>query len=127
MEKPCDVNSSIIGLRFNSITVDYKPTPEISPLSRTIKIDSCAVRMDTYNGLSFVLFFFPAIFDVVDRTKSIEHRTFDSSMLSNGISRFVSKVRSENFSHIRVLSNFDGETNSKTYKLFAEFAKYYCK
>jgi len=53
-----DDNLPIIGLRFNSIKVDYDAIAKLPALNRTIKFNACAVRVDIYNSLSFELFCF---------------------------------------------------------------------
>ncbi len=128
MKKSSDMNLPIVGLRFNSIKIDYNAISEISTLTKKINIDQCAIRVDIYNSLSYELFcFLSAKFHVLDSRKTIRYRTFDSSVLSNDLSNFVYKAFSENLSHIRILCNSDNETNDKTYKSFAEFSKYYRK
>jgi hypothetical protein len=63
----------------------------------------------------------------LDRTKRLQNRTFDSSILANDISKFVLTAENESASRIRILSNFDDRTNGKNYMSFTEFAKYYRK
>ena len=42
--------SPVIGLRFNSIRVDYSIAATSSAGPRSIKLAPCAVRVDIYNG-----------------------------------------------------------------------------
>jgi hypothetical protein len=64
---------------------------------------------------------------VLDRTKKLQNRTFDSGVLATDISKFVSSAHTENASRIRILSNFDERANEKSCLPFKEFAKYYRK
>jgi len=41
----------VIGLRFNSIRVDYSASTTASALPRTVKVAPCAVRVDIYSDL----------------------------------------------------------------------------
>ncbi|CAF1010978.1 unnamed protein product [Adineta steineri] len=100
--------SPVIALRFNSIRIDYN-TIASSTTTRAIKFPPCAVRVDIYN----------------DRTKKLQNRTFDSTVLSSDISKFVGSANAENARAIRVLSNFDDKTNGKHYITFGAFSKYY--
>ncbi len=63
----------------------------------------------------------------LDRTKKLQNRTFDSSILASDISKFVSSAHTDIASRIRILSNFDDKSNNKTYVPFSEFAKYFRK
>jgi hypothetical protein len=58
MKKSPNVNSSIFGLRFNSIEVDYRAIAMKPVSNRTIKPNQCAVRVNIYRSLSFELFCF---------------------------------------------------------------------
>ncbi|CAF1106330.1 unnamed protein product [Rotaria sp. Silwood1] len=109
MRKSTDINSPIVGIRLNSIKVDYKPMTSTASMSKAIKLAPCAVRVDIYN----------------DRTKNLQYRTFDSLILAIDIRKFVSTAHTENGHHIRVLSNLDDSTNAKNYKSFTDFDKYY--
>ncbi|CAF4878580.1 unnamed protein product, partial [Rotaria sp. Silwood1] len=109
MRKSTDINSPIVGIRLNSIKVDYKPMTSTASMSKAIKLAPCAVRVDIYN----------------DRTKNLQYRTFDSLILAIDIRKFVSTAHTENGYHIRVLSNLDDSTNAKNYKSFTDFDKYY--
>lgn len=42
--------SPVIGLRFNSIRVDYSTVATSSTGPRPIRLSPCAVRVDIYNG-----------------------------------------------------------------------------
>jgi hypothetical protein len=64
---------------------------------------------------------------ILDRTKKLQNRTFDSGVLATDISKFVSSADTENGSRIRILSKFDERANDKSYLPFKEFAKYYRK
>lgn len=43
--------SPVIGLRFNSIRIDYTALSGASSSNRAVKLPQCAVRVDIYNGL----------------------------------------------------------------------------
>ena len=43
--------SPFIGLRFNSIRIDYNSISTSSANTRTVKLPPCAIRVDIYNGL----------------------------------------------------------------------------
>ena len=49
----CVSSSPVIGLRFNSIRIDYNAVTTLPVVSRTIKTSPCAVRVDIYNGKCF--------------------------------------------------------------------------
>ncbi|CAF4906657.1 unnamed protein product, partial [Rotaria sp. Silwood1] len=51
--KSTDINSPIVGIRLNSIKVDYKPMTSTASMSKAIKLAPCAVRVDIYNGFLF--------------------------------------------------------------------------
>ncbi|CAF3567972.1 unnamed protein product, partial [Rotaria sp. Silwood1] len=53
MRKSTDINSPIVGIRLNSIKVDYKPMTSTTSMSKAIKLAPCAVRVDIYNGFLF--------------------------------------------------------------------------
>ena len=59
-----------------------------------------------------------------DRTKKIQNRTFDSSILATDVSKFVSSAETDEASSIRVLSNFDDRNNTKSHTPFSGFIKY---
>jgi hypothetical protein len=63
----------------------------------------------------------------LDRTKKLQNRTFDSSILANDISKFVSSAHTDTNSRIRILSSFDDRANGKNYLSFNQFDKYYSK
>lgn len=65
--------------------------------------------------------------DNLDRTKRIQNRTFDSSILASDISKFVSSAETESAGRIRILSNFNDRVNEKNFILFTVFSKYYRK
>jgi len=46
-----DENSPIVGLRMNSIKIDYDSIATSPASCRTIKQYNCAVRVDIYNSL----------------------------------------------------------------------------
>jgi hypothetical protein len=71
--------------------------------------------------------FFFEVFHFLDRTKKLQNRTFDSGVLATDISKFVSSAHTDTASRIRILSNFDDKSNTKTYSSFADFAKYFRK
>ncbi|CAF0805019.1 unnamed protein product [Rotaria sordida] len=114
MRKSTDINSPIVGIRFNSIKVDYKPMAASSSTtttttSKTVKLPSCAIRVDIYNN----------------HTKQLQNRTFDSSILAIDIRKFVTTAHTQNGSYIRVLSNLNDLENATNYKSFKDFDKYY--
>ncbi|CAF1318521.1 unnamed protein product [Rotaria magnacalcarata] len=109
MRKSTDVNSPIIGLRLNSIKVDYETNSSASATSKTVKIYPCAVRVDIYNN----------------RRKQLQYFTFASSILVMDIKKLINTAHTENGSHIRILSNLDNQTNAKNYKSFKDFEKYF--
>ncbi|CAF3753177.1 unnamed protein product, partial [Rotaria sordida] len=114
MRKSTDINSPIVGIRFNSIKVDYKPmaassTTTTTTTSKTVKLPSCAIRVDIYNN----------------HTKQLQNRTFDSSILAIDIRKFVTTAHTQNGSYIRVLSNLNDLENATNYKSFKDFDKYY--
>ena len=123
-----DENSPIVGLRMNSIKIDYNSIATSPASSRPIKQYNCAVRVDIYNSLLTKLFHMPlSIFDLLERTKKLQYRTFDSGILAIDISKFVSTAHTEKASYIRVLSTLDNRTNNKTYRSFTDFDSYYGK
>ncbi|CAF4585095.1 unnamed protein product [Rotaria socialis] len=109
MRKSADDNSPIIGLRLNSIKVDYKTNSSAAATSKTVKTSPCAVRVDIYNNTK----------------KHLQYHTFDSSILVMDIKKFISTVHTKNCSHIRILSNLDDQANAKNYKSFKDFEKYF--
>ncbi|CAF2533148.1 unnamed protein product [Rotaria sp. Silwood2] len=109
MRKLTDIDSPIVGIRLNSIKVDYKAIASTVSASKSIKATSCAVRVDIYN----------------DRTKKLQYRTFNSSILALDIRKFVTTAYTENGNHIRILSNLNDSINVKNYKSFKDFDKYY--
>jgi len=68
-----------------------------------------------------------SIFDLSERTKKLQYRTFDSNILANDINKFVSTAHSEKASYIRILSSFDNRTDNKPYRSFTDFDRYYGK
>lgn len=74
------------------------------------------------NGKHFLWFFY--LFLILDRTKKLQNRTFDSNILATDISKFVSTSDSVNNDSIRVLSSFDDKTNAREYLSFQLFSKY---
>jgi len=44
-------SSTVIGLRFNSIRLDYNSIATQPATNRSIKLPPCAIRVDIYNGL----------------------------------------------------------------------------
>jgi hypothetical protein len=73
------------------------------------------------------LFILSTKFDLLDRTKRAQNRTFDSTILSIDISNFISTLHTEDGNHIRILSNFDDIKNRKSIKSCNEFTRYYGK
>jgi hypothetical protein len=47
--------SPVIGLRFNSIRLDYNAIATNPATTRTIKLPQCAIRVDIYNGLLLII------------------------------------------------------------------------
>jgi hypothetical protein len=122
--------SPVIALRFNSIRVDYTTIASSTTANRAVKLSPCAVRVDIYNGWLFkIKISFSYNFDsfLLDRTKKLQNRTFDSGVLAGDISKFVSSPEKDNADRIRILSNFDDRVNGRNYLSFSEFAKYYRK
>jgi len=76
----------------------------------------CYEKIELIFSKNFIFF--------LDRTKKLQNRTFDSSILANDISKFVTSAHTDNASRIRILSNFDDRSNGKNYISFNEFAKY---
>lgn len=72
MRKSIDVNSPIVGLRLNSIKVDYKTNISASTTSKTVKTAPCAVRVDIYNGLLLkILKFFISLYHIYQIERKI--------------------------------------------------------
>ncbi|CAF1076025.1 unnamed protein product [Adineta steineri] len=109
MMNSTDNNSPIVGLRMNSIKVDYRAVAATPSSSRPIKVHTCAVRVDIYNK----------------NTNKFQYRTFDSSILPIDIKKFVTTAYTENASHIRVLSNLGNNNDDRKYRSFTDFDKYY--
>jgi hypothetical protein len=57
MKQSSDVNSPIVGLRFNSIKTDSESTVSTTTSSKSMKLPTPFVRVDTYNGLLPQLFY----------------------------------------------------------------------
>jgi len=47
--------SPVIGLRFNSIRLDYNSIATQPATNRSIKLPPCAIRVDIYNGLLLII------------------------------------------------------------------------
>ncbi|UJR22445.1 hypothetical protein I4U23_025505 [Adineta vaga] len=109
MIRSSDPDSPIVGLRMNSIKIDYKSIASSPAANRSIKPYSCAVRVDIYNK----------------RMKKLQYRTFDTNILPNDIVKFVTTAHTEKASYIRVLSNIDNSNNMGNYRLFTDFEEYY--
>jgi len=72
------------------------------------------------------LFSFSKVY-LLARTKSLQNHTFDPLQLTKDICKFVSTAQAEKASYIRILSNFGDKTDSKIYKSYKDFTKYYGK
>jgi hypothetical protein len=57
MEKSSAINSPIVALRFNSISIDYNKIAGKPVLTRSINIKECAVRLDICESLLLELFY----------------------------------------------------------------------
>ena len=126
MENFPNNSSSIFALRFNSITMDYKNIAGKPVSGRPINLKSCAVRLDICKNLPFKSSYVSK-FCYLDKKDTVYYRTFNSSMLSSDISRFVSDARSDNRRYVCVLYGFKNNVNERIYKSCAEFCKYYGK
>lgn len=56
MKNSSEIGPPKVGLRFNTIEVNYADIANMPASGRTIKYHACAVRVDIYNSLSFELF-----------------------------------------------------------------------
>ncbi len=61
IEQSSDVNLPIVGLRSNSIKVDYKPNASVTASSKIMKLTPCAVRVIIYNSLLYKFFDFSSV------------------------------------------------------------------